>query len=78
MTHVTQVKGELLTVGETIPNLELVRIALKGFTKKWEVFVMKWELLQESEMKTMLWTFLVRRECSNCIFEGPPMFLVWV
>ena len=39
LTRVTQVKDELAAVGETIPDLELVRIALKGFTKKWEVFV---------------------------------------
>ena len=39
LTRVTQVKDELAAVGETIPDSELVRIALKGFTKKWEVFV---------------------------------------
>ena len=39
LTRVTQVKDELSAVGETIPDLELVRIALKGLTKKWEVFV---------------------------------------
>jgi hypothetical protein len=30
---------QLTTIGEVIPDLELVRIALKGFTKEWEVFV---------------------------------------
>ena len=39
MTHVAQVKDELVAVGENVPDLELVRIALKGFTKKWDVFV---------------------------------------
>ena len=39
LTRVAQVKDELATVGETISDSELVRIALKGFTKKWEVFV---------------------------------------
>ena len=39
LTRVTQVKDELAIVGETIPDSKLVRIALKGFTKKWEVFV---------------------------------------
>ena len=39
MNCVTQVKEEVSAIGKTIPNLELVRIALKGFTKKWEVFV---------------------------------------
>ena len=39
MTRVAQVKDELAAVGETISDSELVRIALKGFTKRWEVFV---------------------------------------
>ena len=29
----------MAAVGETTPDLELVRIDLKGFTKKWEVFI---------------------------------------
>jgi hypothetical protein len=33
------VKDELATVGEVISDSDLVRIALKGFTKEWEVFV---------------------------------------
>ena len=39
LTWVAQVKDELAAVGEVISDLELVRIALKGFTKEWEVFV---------------------------------------
>jgi hypothetical protein len=39
LTRVAQVKDELAVVGEVIPDSELVRIALKGFTKEWEVFV---------------------------------------
>ena len=38
-TRVAQVKDELAAIGDIIPYFELVRIALKGFTKKWEVFV---------------------------------------
>ena len=34
-----QVKDELTTVGETISDLEMLRIALKGFTKRWDVFL---------------------------------------
>jgi hypothetical protein len=33
------VKDELDVVGEVISDSKLVRIALKGFTKEWEVFV---------------------------------------
>ena len=39
LTRVAQVKDELAAIGDTIPNSELVRIALKGFTKKWDIFV---------------------------------------
>jgi hypothetical protein len=33
------VKDELAVVGEAILDSELVWIALKGFTKEWEVFI---------------------------------------
>jgi hypothetical protein len=33
------VKDELVVVGEVISDSEMLRIALKGFTKEWEVFV---------------------------------------
>jgi len=39
LTRVAQVIDELAAVGEVIPDLELVRIALKGFTNEWDVFV---------------------------------------
>ena len=39
LTQVAQVKDELTVVGEFIPDSELVWIALKGFTKEWEVFI---------------------------------------
>ena len=38
-TCVAQIKDELEVVGETTSDFEIVRIALKGFTKKWDVFV---------------------------------------
>ena len=39
LTRVAQVKDELVAVGEVILDSKLVRIALNGFTKDWEVFV---------------------------------------
>jgi ligand-binding SRPBCC domain-containing protein len=39
LTQVAKVKDELPAVGEVIPDSDLVRISLKGFTKEWEVFV---------------------------------------
>jgi hypothetical protein len=39
LTRIAQVKDELAAVGEVISEPELGRIALKGFTKEWDVFV---------------------------------------
>jgi hypothetical protein len=39
LTRVTQVKDELAIVGEVTSDSKLVRIALNGFTKDWEVFM---------------------------------------
>jgi hypothetical protein len=39
LTRVAHMKDELAVVGEVISYSELVRIALKGFTKEWEVLV---------------------------------------
>ena len=34
-----QVKDELIVVGETISDLDMVRVPMKGFTKRWHIFV---------------------------------------
>jgi hypothetical protein len=39
LTWLAQVKDELAVVGEIISEVELGRIALKDFTKEWDVFV---------------------------------------
>ena len=39
LTRVAQVKDELAAVGDIVPASKLVRIALKGFTKKWDICV---------------------------------------
>ena len=39
LTQVAKIKDGLAAVGEVIYDFELVRIALKGFAKEWEVFV---------------------------------------
>jgi hypothetical protein len=39
LTRLAQVKDEIAIVGEVISDSKMVRIALKGFTKEWEVFV---------------------------------------
>jgi hypothetical protein len=39
LTRITQIRDELAVVGEKTEDPELVRIALDGFTKSWNVFV---------------------------------------
>ena len=39
LTRMAQVKDELTSVGETISDSEMARTTLKGFTKRWDVFV---------------------------------------
>ena len=39
LTRVTQVCDELVAIGETVDDHELVRTTLNGFTKSWDVFV---------------------------------------
>jgi len=39
LTKITQIRDELATVGETVDETEIVRTALNGFTKQWDVFV---------------------------------------
>jgi hypothetical protein len=39
LTKFTQIRDELATVGETVDEIEMVRIVLNGFTKQWDVFV---------------------------------------
>jgi hypothetical protein len=39
LTNVQQIKDDLATVGDIIPESELVYIALNSFGKQWDVFV---------------------------------------
>jgi hypothetical protein len=39
LTKFTRIRDELAIVGEKVDETELVRTALNGFTKQWEVFV---------------------------------------
>jgi hypothetical protein len=41
LTKFTQIIDELETVGEAVDETELVRIALNGFTKQWDMFVQR-------------------------------------
>jgi hypothetical protein len=39
LTRLTQIRDELAAVGEKTEDVELVRVALNGFSKSWDVFV---------------------------------------
>ena len=39
LTRISQVRDELATVGEVVPNAELVQTALNGVSNPWAVFV---------------------------------------
>ena len=39
LTKITQVRDELVAIGETVSPIELVRTTLQGLSKNWEVFV---------------------------------------
>jgi hypothetical protein len=50
LTQLTQIRDELATVGEKTEDFELVRVALNGFSKSWDVFmrgVVAWEKLPD-------------------------------
>lgn len=55
-------RDELAAIGETVANTELVRTALQGFPKSWEVFVegiIAWEHLPGWER---LWDDCIQNE----------------
>ena len=61
LTRVAQVKGELTAVGDIVPHSELVRIALKGFSKKWDIFVKCIIGAERLPNWSRLWDDLLRR-----------------
>jgi hypothetical protein len=39
LMRITQIRGQLAAVGQTILDAELVNVALNGFSKAWEPFI---------------------------------------
>jgi len=39
LTRLSQVRDELIAIGDNIPDSELVRTTLKGFTEEWKPFI---------------------------------------
>jgi len=74
LTRVAQVKDELPAVGEVIPDSELVWIALKGFTKEWEVFVKCVVGREKLPDWSRLWDdFTQEGSEEQCYQNGPPV-----
>ena len=65
-----QVKYELITVGETILDLEMVRIALKGFTKRWDVFVKCIVGREKLPERSRLWDDFTQEEIQEGALGG--------
>ena len=65
-TRVAQIKDELAVVGEVIADSKLVWIALKGFTKEWDVFVKCVVGRENLPDWSMLWDDFTQKE----IHEG--------
>jgi hypothetical protein len=40
LMRITQIRDQLAVVGETVLDEELVNVALNGFTKAWQRFIM--------------------------------------
>ena len=39
LTRMSQIKDELVAIGDTVAEKKLVKIALNGFSKEWEIIV---------------------------------------
>jgi hypothetical protein len=64
LMRITQIRDQLAAIGETVLEEELVNIALNGFTKSWEPFIMgiyarelllKWERLWDDCIQEETW-----------------------
>ena len=62
LTKITQVRDELAAVGKIVQGTELVRIALGGFPKKWEVFVDGIVARENLPSRERLWDDFIQEE----------------
>ena len=55
-------RDELAAVGETVDSAELIRVALNGFSKSWEMFV--WGIVARENMPSWerLWDDFIQEE----------------
>jgi hypothetical protein len=67
LTRLTKVRDELVAVGDIVLEEELVRIALKGFGKQWDVFVKCVVGCEKMPSWESLWDDFIQEE----ILEGP-------
>jgi hypothetical protein len=62
LTKLRQVKDELAVVGETMDGTKLVRIALNGFSKSWDVFMRGIVAKEHTPDWDLLWDDFVQEE----------------
>jgi len=62
LTKITQVHDELSVVGETVPDHKMVRTALNGVTKPWNVFVEEIVSQENLPKWERMWDDIIREE----------------
>ena len=62
LTWVSQVRDELAAVGEIIDSVELIQVALNGFSKSWETFVRGIVARENMPSWERLWDDFVQEE----------------
>jgi hypothetical protein len=62
LTKLTRMRDELGAVGEVVADSELVRTALNGVTKQWDVFVEGIEVRENLPKWDHLWDDFIQEE----------------
>jgi hypothetical protein len=70
LTKITQVRDELGVIGEVIANNELVRTALNGVTKQWDVFVEGIVARENMPKWDHLWDDFIQEETQRGYVQG--------
>jgi hypothetical protein len=70
VTRIRQVRDELVAIGETMDDLELVRMTLKGFTKEWTPFIKGIVAREKLHDWSRLWDDFVQEELQDEDLNG--------
>jgi hypothetical protein len=71
LTRITQVRDQLGAVDETVTNVELVRVALNGFTKPWTSFIEGICAREKLSDFNRLWDDCIQEETRREALGGP-------